>query len=195
MNLKDKKSIPANKNTASPLTILARSMDGPSVAWTVADLTKVNNKFFMTYHVMASGYDYLTPLGCAIGAGALPYTSKFSTLTRLQAAGTGGLIGGTAGMGLGFMLMMKIANSKSPKLPWDEDGIQTRVDGISHNYRVRAMDLGVWLGMAAAGATMVYAGGPTKLGLSSGTFGKFQAVALGSAMGSVTANVFISATK
>jgi hypothetical protein len=176
-------------------TILAGSMDGPSISWTVADLFKVNNKLFMTYHVTASGCDYLAPLGCAVGALALPNISRFSNLTRLQAAGTGGLMLGGTGMGLGLIAMINIATSKNPRIPWDDDGIQMRVDGLSHNYRVRALDLGVWLGVAAAGATLVYAGGPTKLGLSPGNFGKMQALALGSAVGSVGANVFISATK
>jgi hypothetical protein len=183
------------KDNAVEGTILASSMDGPSVSWTMADLTKVNNKLFLTYHVTTSGYSYLTPLGCAIGAAALPYTSRFSNLTRLQAAGTGGLIGGGTGMALGLMALVGIASSKNPKLPFDADGIQMRVDGLSHNYHVRALDLGVWLGIAAAGATLVYAGGPTKLGLSPRTFGRMQAIALGSAVGSVGANLFSAATK
>ena len=167
-----------------------------TVKWTVADLFKVNNKLFMTYHVMGSGYDYLTPVGCLLGAIGLPYTSKFSNLTRLQAAGTGGLIGGGTGMALGLLLMTSIANAKEPKIPWNEDGIQMRVDGISHNYKVRAMDLGVWIGVAAAGVGLMAVGGnPTKLGLSAGAFGKLQALSLGSAAGSLGAIGFITATK
>jgi hypothetical protein len=184
-----------NKGNAVEGPIFASSMDGPAVSWTMADLTKVNNKLFLTYHVMTSGYSYLTPLGCAIGAIALPYASKFSNLTRLQAAGTGGLIGGGTGMTLGLLAIGRIASSKNPKLPFDKDGIQMRVDGLSHNYHVRALDLGVWLGIAAAGATLVYAGGPTKLGLSPGTFGNMQAIAFGSAVGSAGANLVFAATK
>jgi hypothetical protein len=175
--------------------ILASSMDGPTIKWTVADSTKVNNKLFMTYHVMSSGYDFLTPLGCLFGAVGLPSTSKFSNLSRLQAAGTGGLIAGGTGMAMGLLAMTMTAYAKEPRYPWDEDGIQMRVDGISRNYFVRSMDLGVCLGIAAAGASLAYAGGPATLGLSAGTFGRLQAVALGSAMGSVGASIYVNATK
>ena len=184
---------PSKKDGEESLLFLANSMDGPTVPWTVADLTKVNNKLFMTYHVMASGYDYLTPLGCAIGA-ALPFVPRFASVPRLQAMGNAGLIAGGTGMGLGLFLMGRIASS-NPATPWNEEGIQQRVNGLSHNYRVRGMDLGVWLGIAAAGAAMVANGGPVKLGLAHGALGAMQGVALGSAIGSVSAAVVIAATK
>lgn len=79
-------------------------------------------------------------------------------------------------------------------MPFDDAGIQNRVDGMTHNYRIRTMDLGVWLGVLAAGGVLAYKGGPTKLGLSPGTLGKFQAVGLGSVSASLLSNVFISAT-
>lgn len=175
--------------------LLATSMDGPSVSWTVADLFSVNNRLFMTYHVMGSGYDYLTPLGCAIGAFALPKIERFSNLTKLQAAGTGGLVAGGTGMTLGFLAMVGTAYSTNPRLPWTEDGIQMRVDGLRQNYTVRSMDLGVWLGIGAAGAVVAMKGGPVPLGLSPGVLGVCQAAVLGSGAASLASVAFISATK
>lgn len=154
-------------------------MDGPTVPWTVGDLFMWNKRVFMFYHVTTHGYNYLTPIGCLVGA-ALPLTSKFSAVPRLQCMGNGGLVGGAAGAMLGLALMRKIANSESAKTPWDDEGIQQRVDGLSHNYMVRSMDLGVWAGIVGAGAALVYAGGPTKLGLAKGALGSMQAVSLGS---------------
>lgn len=186
-----KKQQRSNQNDSQIL--LAASMDGPSVYWTVNDLFKFNNKAFMAYHVAFSGYDYLTPLGCMLGAIGLPYTPKFSNLTRLQAAGTGGLIGGGTGMACGLMMMRMVANAKETREgtpPWNEEGIQMRVDGISTNFHVRAVDLGVWIGALAG---LAY--GPAKLGLSSGTFGKLQALTLGSAAGTIASLALVIATK
>jgi hypothetical protein len=177
------------------IILASSSMDGPSIPFAPNDIFKFNNSLFLLYHVMGSGYDYMTPLGCAIGTFAVPLIPKFKDLTKLQAAGTGACIAGGAGMGLGVLAMANIATKKSSKLPWDEGGRQNRVDGLSHNYRVRALDLGVWLGIAAAGATVAYKGGTTPLGLSSGTLGKLQAVGLGSAAGSVLSIIFVAATK
>ena len=175
--------------------ILASSMDGPSVPFAPNDLLKFNNSLFLLYHVMGSGYDYLSPLGCIVGSFAVPLIPKFKDLTTLQAAGTGAIIGGTTGMGLGCLAMINIATKKDKKLPWDEGGRQNRVDGLCHNYRVRALDLGVWLSILTVGATVAYKGGPTEVGFSPGTLGKLQAVGLGSAAGSIMANIFIAATK
>ncbi|KAG7362713.1 hypothetical protein IV203_026073 [Nitzschia inconspicua] len=175
--------------------ILSTSMDGPSVSFAPNDLLKFNNNLFLLYHVMGSGYDYLTPIGCIIGGLALPMIPKFKDLTRLQAAGTGAIYAGGAGMGLGFLALMNARSKKEPKFPFDEAGMQNRVDGLTNNYRVRCMDLGVWLGVIAAGATLAYKRDPTMLGLSSGTFGRVQAVGLGSATASVLTNVYIAATK
>ena len=175
--------------------ILASSMDGPSVPFAPNDLLKSNTTLFMIYHCMDSGYNYMTPLGCAIGALAIPLVPRFKDLTRLQAAGTGAILAGGTGMGLGCMALLNIATMKEPKLPWDEGGRQNRVDGLTHNYRVRCMDLGVWMGILGGAAAVAYKGGPTNLGLSSGTLGKLQAIGLGSAAASVLTNVFITVTK
>ena len=80
-------------------------------------------------------------------------------------------------------------------MPFDDAGIQNRVDGMCHNYRVRAMDLGVWLGIISAGGTLAYNGGnPTYLGFSAGTLGRLQVVGLGSAAASILTSAYISAT-
>ena len=103
-------------------------MDGPSISWTVADLTKFHNGVFLSFHVMGSGASYMSLLGSAVGFAALPLTAKFANLTRLQAAGTGALYGGTAGAGLGFTLMTaKVATGDD----FDKEGMQRRVDGLS----------------------------------------------------------------
>lgn len=174
---------------------LASSMDGPTVPWTVNDIFKFNNQIFIAYHCMGTGYDYFSALGCALGGIVLPNTSKFSHMSRLQAAGMGGAIGGGTGMALGLFALVGKINAKDPPLPWDSDGIQTRVDGLSHNYRIRAMDLGVWLGILGAGGSVLYAGGPLRLGLSNGPVGYVQAIGIGSAVGSIVANVVIESTK
>lgn len=98
-------------------------------------------------------------------------------------------------MAMGLLAVINARCAKEPKFPWDEDGIQNRVDGLSHNYRVRCMDVGVWIGVVAAGVVVAYKGGPTQVGLSAGTMGKLQAVGLGSAVASILTNVYIVATK
>jgi hypothetical protein len=80
-------------------------------------------------------------------------------------------------------------------MPFDEAGIQNRVDGMSHNYRIRAMDLGVWMGALAAGGVLAYNGcNATTLGLSTGTLGQLQAIGLGSASASVLTMMYVTAT-
>jgi hypothetical protein len=80
-------------------------------------------------------------------------------------------------------------------MPFDDAGIQNRVDGMCHNYRIRAMDLGVWMGILAAGGVLAYKGcDASTLGLSTGTLGQLQAIGLGSASASVLSMLYISAT-
>lgn len=181
----------------TPILSTSSGMDGPSVPFAPNDLLTFNNDLFLTYHVMGSGYNYMTPVGCLIGSVALPLLPKFQNLTRLQAAGTGAIYAGGAGMTLGLLAMLKHRTAKEPKMPFDQAGMQNRVDGLRHNYRVRCMDVGVALGVVAAGATLAYKGGgnPTTLGLSAGTMGTLQAIGLGSAAASVLTNVYIGATK
>ena len=172
------------------------SMDGPYCKYTANDIFGFNSKLYLTYHVMGAGYDFLSPVGCLVGGVALPYFSRFKDLTRLQAVGTGGIIGGTVGMTCGLLLLGGMSQSKNPKIPFDDDGIDTRVNGLKYNYSVRTLDLGVWLGILGAGGALAYNQmDPTKLGLSTGTLGKLQAVGLASGAASVLTNAFIAMTK
>jgi hypothetical protein len=132
-------------------------MDGPIVHWTVADLFKSDKKTFMKYHVMESGYGALTPVGTILGGivygvGIRPFPSA------LQMMGTTGLVTGVAGMILGLTRMNKVASQgESASPPWTDDGIQNRVDGLSHNFKVRTLDLSVWSGMGLAAGALVLA--------------------------------------
>ena len=193
--MKDSREAGAVTPNNIPNNVWATSMDGPSISWTVNDLFKYNNRVFLLYHCMSSGFDVLIPVGGLIGAFALPRTSKFSHLTRLQAAGTGSALAGGLGMSLGALAMLRVAYSKDPPLPFDDDGIKTRVDGLSHNYGVRVRDLGVWIASAAAGGAMLAARGPVPLGLSPGAMGLIQGLALGSMTGSIASVVVVALTK
>ena len=150
---------------------------------------------------MGAGYDMLSPVGCIVGGIGLPYMSRFKHLTRLQAIGTGGIIGGTFGMGLGLLALVGISQSKNPKIPFDKDGIEQRVNGLKYNYFVRCLDLGVWLGIVGgAGGMLMYNGGfnnatLSKVGLSSGKLGYLQAIGLASGTASVLSNVYVKMTK
>lgn len=169
-------------------------MDGPIVRWTVADLFKSDKKTFMKYHVMESGYGALTPVGTILGGivygvGVRPFPSA------LQMMGTTGLVTGVAGMVLGLTRMNKVAaQGETASPPWTDDGIQNRVDGISHNFKVRILDLSVWSDMGLAAGALVLAGGPVKLGLSKGVGGILQALSLGTTVGSLSAFGCISST-
>ena len=80
-------------------------------------------------------------------------------------------------------------------MPFDDAGIQNRVDGMTHNYRIRAMDLGVWIGVLTAGGVLAYNGcDASKLKLSSGTLGQLQAIGLGSVSASVLTMMYVTAT-
>lgn len=160
-------------------------MDGPTVPWTVADLFVKNPRVAMAYHVAGAGYDVLTPVG-VIAGGLLSFTPLGKNSTPLRMMGTTGLIAGCTGMAVGLLGMSATAskgNEASP--PWNEEGIQQRVNGLKHNYKVRVLDKGVWLGIAAAGGLLVVTRSPARLGLYPGMLGIFQALSLGSAVGSV----------
>lgn len=130
-----------------------------------------------------------------MGAFVLPRTTKFSHLTTLQAVGTGSAMGAGLGLSLGLFALIGTAYSKNLTIPFDEEGIEQRVNGLKHNYGVRAMDLGVWIGTATAGGTMLLAGGPTRFGLSMAPLGHIQGLALGAMTGLVVSNVVVQVTK
>ena len=71
------------------------------------------------------------------------------------------------------------------------------MNGLQHNYHVRCLDLGVWLGIiVGAGGSLLYNQmDPTKLGLSPGNFGKFQAIGIASGVASILTNFYVSKTK
>lgn len=171
-----------------------KSMDGPAVKWTVADLFASNANVAMTYHVMGAGYDALTPVGTLLG-GAI-YAVGYRPMPALAFMGTTGLLTGTVGMALGLTGMMSTARKgeKATPLPWNEEGVQQRVDGLKHNFKVRILDKSVWYGIGMAGGALLFAGGPAKLGLSKGPLGVAQALSLGSAIGGLSAFGCIYAT-
>lgn len=156
----------------------------------------------MTYHVMSAGYGALTPLGVGTGA-ALYYTGWYRPLPQSSALAnlaTAGLVAGGAGMCLGLYKKSLIARQQQGtapsknKLPWTDEGIQQRVDGLSHNFKVRVLDVSVWSGIGLATGVLLLAGGPVALGLSSGLPGVLQGWSLGSAAGSLGAIGCIMAT-
>ena len=175
-------------------------MDGPAVGWTPFDLLKSakDPRIPLTYHVMGAGYDFLTPVGAILGGGL--YTTGLwrplpSVLTMM---GTSGLVAGGMGSVLGLAGMAAAARkgeANTTTLPWNEDGIQTRVNGLSHNFMVRVLDVSVWSGIGLAAGLLLFKGGPTALGLSKGTLGTFQALSLGSSVGSLSGMACIFATK
>lgn len=187
------------KDTGDEEALLdAKTMDGPTVNWAPNDVFKSNPKAFMTYHVMQSGYSYLTPVGVVLG-GLITKTPlkkmAFPRMTPTQVSGTVGFAAGLAGMALGCTLMYRISTAEKPKLPWNDEGIQTRVDGLSHNFQVRTLDRGVTGAAVSTGGLMLAMGGPTSLGLSAGALGVAQGLALGSGLGSLGSVWYIAVNK
>ncbi|CAB9502361.1 expressed unknown protein [Seminavis robusta] len=186
-------------NSVEDALLDAKKMDGPTMKWAPNDVFRGKPRAFLTYHVMNHGYAYLTPLGVTLGGvtAMIPPLKKriFPRLTPLQAAGTVGMGAGVCGMALGLGLMYSVSVAKDPKIPFTDDGIQMRVDGLSHNFGVRVMDAGVVGGFTSAGGLMILLGGPTSLGLSAGGMGVLQGLSLGSAVGSIASIGCISANK
>ena len=149
-----------------------------------------------TYHVVSVGFGALTPIGAALG-GALWYSGVYKPFpTALPMLGTAGLVAGGAGMAIGYFGMRAVASkgADASPIPWTEDGIQQRVNGLSHNFKVRVLDLSMWSGMGLATGAMLLAGGPASLGLSSGMLGVMQGLSLGSAAGTLGAIGCVIAT-
>ena len=102
--------------------------------------------------------------------------------------GSASLAAGGVGMLMGLGGMQSIARKgEKASPPWNEDGIRNRVDGLSHNFKVRVIDLSVWSGIGLAIVALIGIGGPIRMKLSPGALGAMQAVGLGSAMGSMGA--------
>jgi hypothetical protein len=157
-------------------------MDGPRISWTVADLLngRTNPKTALTYHVMSSGFAAFTPIG--IVAGALVRGAGFRKYPALVTMGSTACLMGCFGAFFGYMGMRQASMSanENDKVPnWDEEGLQMRMDGINHNFKCRLLDLGCWVGIASSAGTLLYTGGPSKIGLSRGPLGIAQGISLG----------------
>lgn len=167
----------------------AKSMDGPVVKYTVADLFQSSPRLFMTYHVMGTPFNIFNTAGVLLGGvlALTPLRKRFPSALALM--GTSGMIAGCGGMALGLAKMNMIAGKgdANEPIPWNDEGIQQRVDGISHNFKVRVLDISVWTGIGLATGALFFAGGPAKLGLSGKTLGVLQAMSVGSAIGGLSA--------
>ena len=80
----------------SNIPLDSKSIVGPVVNWTVADVFKSDPRKFMTYHVMSAGYDLFTPVGAAVG-GVLHFIRWRPFPSVLAMMGTTGLVGGGLG--------------------------------------------------------------------------------------------------
>ena len=174
----------------------SKSMDGPKVKRTMADLFDINDMTFLTYHVASSGFNAVGTAGCILG-GALYGSGLYRSPPSVWAAmGTFGLIGSVAGAALGLTKMASVASKgEAQTVPWTTDGIHQRTDGLRHNFIVRIMDQNAWLGLAVAAGALLYAGGPTKLKLSPGLLGVGQAMNLGTSLGVLGAAGCVWATR
>jgi len=92
-------------------------------------------------------------------------------------------------------MQKKARQGESASPPWNDEGIQQRVDGLSHNFKVRVLDLSAWAGVGVAAGAMVLAGGPKKFKFSPGILGVMQGLSLGSALGSLGAIGCIFSTR
>jgi hypothetical protein len=176
-----------------------KKMDGPVVRWTINDIFKGNNRLFLGYHVTTAGFDALAPIGCLLGGvmyGTGLFRQPYLSTSLLSSMGTVGLGVGCLGMTIGAAGMYsKASQGAAASPPWTDDGIQQRVDGLSHNFKVRVLDLSAWSGVAVAATTLVAVGGPAKLGFAAGTMGIVQALTIGSSLGSLSAFACIYATR
>jgi hypothetical protein len=189
---------PATQSDAFLLAESPKKLDGPKVAWTVADEAQKfgGNRFVMTYHVLATPWALFSPVGCLVGAG-LYGLGLGPASALLPSMGATGLTFGCLGAGLGLTRKTLVANqgAAATPIPWTDDGIQKRVNGLSRNFFVRILDVSAWSGIALASGVLVVAGGPTALGLSGGTFGVLQGLTLGSSLGSLGAFGCVYSTK
>jgi hypothetical protein len=167
----------------------SEAMGEPVIKNTVADLFKSNPKLAVTYHVTSTPFCLLNTAGVLLGGGLYGvglFRPMFPSAWAMM--GTTGLVAGSSGMLLGLAGMAGIAaKGEAASPPWDDDGIQNRADRLGHNYMVRVLDLSAWCGMGVAAGALLFAGGPSKLNLSGGPLGVFQALSLGTAIGGLGA--------
>ena len=177
-------------------------MDGPKVPFTVHDLFRNNPKASLTYHVMCTPFCVFNTMGNVVGAGlyglglhTIPVriissalmTSSTSSLAVVSS--TTGLAFGCVGMvlGIGKLSQVIMKGENATPIPYNDEGVQQRVNGLSHNFMVRIIDLSCWSGMGVAATALLVAGGPSKLKLCTGPLGVAQALSLGSAFGGLGA--------
>jgi len=170
-----------------------KTMDGPTVKWTVGDLLlerkDLDPRAYIVYHGLSTGWSAFAPVGAVIG-GALCYGLGWRPMkTSAATVGTAAMIGGGTGMALGMTFLSSVSakGEKAKPIPWNDEGIQQRVDGIRTNFKVRILDVCGWGGMGVASGALLLAGGPAALGLSSGIVGVVQGLSLGSAAGGLGA--------
>jgi hypothetical protein len=177
-------------------------MDGPRIPFTVHDFFHGNPKLFITYHVVTTSFFLFSTMGSVVGAGLYglglrtiparlitPAVIASSTSTLAVITSTTGLAFGCLGMVLGvakFSQIIRKGENATP-IPYNDEGVQRRVNGLSHNFMVRVVDLSCWSGMGIAATALLIAGGPSKLKLCAGTLGVVQALILGSTLGGLGA--------
>lgn len=164
---------------------------GRTVPWTVADLFSCTPKMAVAYHVMATSWDILTPMGATLGC--LLSLAGIVNQPLFAAAGTVGLCAGGAGIVLGLVGLVVIARKgEAASPPWTPEGIQDRADRLKVNFPVRVLDEAAWLGIAAGGLLCMIGGVGTALGFSKGTFGVVQSMCVGSSVGSILGGICIA---
>jgi hypothetical protein len=178
-----------------------KTMDGPSIPYTVNDLFRSSPRLFLTYHAVSTGCHVFNTMGVVLGSALYSVGARVpsrligaslmtaSTSPFLVMSSTTGLALGSLGMVLGAAAIAgkTMQGENCEPLPMNEEGIQQRVNGLSYNFMVRLLDVSCWSGIGLAATALLITGGPSKLKLCTGTLGVVQALSLGSAIGGVGA--------
>ena len=168
-----------------------KNVDGPVMPFCVHDFLVSYPKLFMVHHALETPFQVFNMAGTLLGGVFYGVFRRPATFpSALAMMGTSGLVLGCCGSMLGLAKLCSIVaqGENNAPIPWNDDGIQQRVDGIRHNFKVRVLDTSSWGGIVLGGAALaVAAGGPTKLRLSPGLLGVCQALCLGSAFGTMGA--------
>lgn len=211
-------SIKGDKSLLNP-----KVMDGPSIRYTMNDIFIASPTMFLSYHCITTGSILFNNMGFLLGSGlyytgllrtAIPQrllSSIVGTTTASSvsssygiASSTFGLLFGSLGgvLGAGALIMTATKGESATPIPFTRDGIQQRVDGLSHNYMVRTLDLSSWMGIVTT-ATMVLlmkrkgssSNLPKILQFSDGALGIMQTISFGSAVGSMCGLGYFFMTK